>query len=473
MLDHELAWLFFIPFLIFSHYTLLNLVTAVIVENVLVISQKEQNQTVKRDEQERLESMSKLKTLFEDMDDDGNGELSLDEFHAAMKDENVIKQFNQLEIAQYEAVDLFDLLDTDHNGSISVSEFIEGALRVRGTAKAKHLLAVQYDLQKCWNDLDSELVFINDSFKDWVEKLHAKLDADEAETPNEAPKEAPNAKPLPSITVGDSSTHVSTHKPANHLQLIQPGQSPKKAPNSVNVWQDAEDSDVRKASNQTNDTEGSIQEQHPISVTTVPARKHSESTGSGDMITKGKDTAPVTEKEESGFKSPVVSPASRRMSLTVTDSTGRTSLTTGGMGSMMKRRSSIDSHRSDRSCASGIVPGQESSTSPPPLNIARVASGMSSLSAVSGISTNNKNLSSMERKRVERLEAKKEKRAGNSEKYDQTVTETKTILAENMDRLGETIAEIAKSQEDMNTMLSESFEVLCRQLADLDRKSVV
>merc|ERR1719236_160729 len=38
----SLLWLFFIPFLVSTHYTLLNLVTAVVVENVLVISQKEQ-----------------------------------------------------------------------------------------------------------------------------------------------------------------------------------------------------------------------------------------------------------------------------------------------------------------------------------------------------------------------------------------------------------------------------------------------
>merc|ERR1711861_19044 len=101
MKDDPAIWLFFIPFLVITHYMLLNLVTAVVVENVLVISQKEQMAEVKREETARYENMKKLKQLFEDMDD--NGEVSVEEFHHAMEDDDVIKQFQQLEIAQYEA----------------------------------------------------------------------------------------------------------------------------------------------------------------------------------------------------------------------------------------------------------------------------------------------------------------------------------------------------------------------------------
>lgn len=150
---HPAIMLFFLAFLIISHYTLLNLVTAVVVENVLVISQQEQMKEVKREEQARFENIRKLKELFENIDEDGNGEVSVEEFSEAMKDKEIVKQFNQLEIASYEAMDLFELLDIDHDGSVTVSEFVEGCLRVRGHAKSKHLLAVQYDLQRFWTDM--------------------------------------------------------------------------------------------------------------------------------------------------------------------------------------------------------------------------------------------------------------------------------------------------------------------------------
>lgn len=158
--DFSQIWILFVPFIVLTNYTLLNLVTAIVVENVLLISQREQMLEVKRDEAARHQNVSMLANLFEEMDDDGNGELSLEEFQTALEDEAVVQQFQQLDIAQYEAVDLFDLLDIDHDNSITVAEFVEGCLRVRGDAKAKHLLSMQYDLQKCWTDMSDTMVEI-------------------------------------------------------------------------------------------------------------------------------------------------------------------------------------------------------------------------------------------------------------------------------------------------------------------------
>lgn len=174
---NSILWLFFVPFVALTQYMLLNLVTAVVVENVLVISQKEQLAEVKREEQVRLKTMKQLKALFEEMDDDGNGELTIEEFHTAMEDEGVIQQFAKMEIAHYEALELFELLDIDRDGSITVSEFVEGVLRVRGSAKAKHLLAVQYDLQKFWNDMCGVLDELLDNLTDEEERLKDKRDA--------------------------------------------------------------------------------------------------------------------------------------------------------------------------------------------------------------------------------------------------------------------------------------------------------
>merc|ERR1719238_1528206 len=89
MKDAPWSWAFFIPFICFTNYTLLNLVTAVVVENVLLISQNEQVMEKKRDEQRRYDNIRLLKELFADMDEDGNGELSLEEFQAAMDDPTI------------------------------------------------------------------------------------------------------------------------------------------------------------------------------------------------------------------------------------------------------------------------------------------------------------------------------------------------------------------------------------------------
>ena len=60
-----------------------------------------------------------------------------------------------VDIPDYEATDLFHLMDVNRNGSVSIEEFIEGCLRVKGEAKAKHLLAMQYDMHRIWRALQS------------------------------------------------------------------------------------------------------------------------------------------------------------------------------------------------------------------------------------------------------------------------------------------------------------------------------
>merc|ERR1719171_3016317 len=82
--EYPWSWVFFIPFVCFTNYTLLNLVTAVVVENVLVISQKEQRQEAKLEDTRRLENISQLKALFDEMDSGGDGELDRDEFETAI-----------------------------------------------------------------------------------------------------------------------------------------------------------------------------------------------------------------------------------------------------------------------------------------------------------------------------------------------------------------------------------------------------
>merc|ERR550537_241234 len=101
-----------------------------------------------KQESKRIETLRKLRDLFNDMDEDGNGTLDFEEFQTAILDPHVMQQFMQLGIAQYEAHDLFECLDVDGNQELSVEDFVDGCFRMTGAAKAKHLLAVHYDLHR-------------------------------------------------------------------------------------------------------------------------------------------------------------------------------------------------------------------------------------------------------------------------------------------------------------------------------------
>merc|ERR1711988_1876244 len=99
---------------------------------------------MQKKEIERHDTVRNLMQAFEEADDNGDGELSLEELHAALRDNDHIKVwFDKLEIATWDAEELFAVLDFDGSGAISQQEFVEGCLRAKGNASAKHLLATQ------------------------------------------------------------------------------------------------------------------------------------------------------------------------------------------------------------------------------------------------------------------------------------------------------------------------------------------
>merc|ERR1719271_1444607 len=147
----------FILFVLLTNLTLLNLVTGVILENVMAVSSAEDDEKMRKQEEARLKTMKIIRTVFELADADKNGELTLAEFQSALLDEEVVQHLTNVDIPRYEAEDLFLLLDVDRNGFVSIEEFVEGCMRVKGEAKAKHLLALQYDVHRVWIDLTEQL----------------------------------------------------------------------------------------------------------------------------------------------------------------------------------------------------------------------------------------------------------------------------------------------------------------------------
>lgn len=219
---------FFVPFLMLTNFVLLNLVTAVVVENVFAVAQREASFQAKKEEENRVKAMRRLKRLFETMDQDGNGTLDIEEFEQAMQDEQVCAQFLQLGIAKYEADDLFECLDVDGNQELSVAEFIDGCMRMQGVAKSKHLLQVQYDLHKAHRAIHEEMqdaTEMTEMMEEHIEKIQATLETvkQRQEAPYFAgPGFGSNSRSRRGSTVADGRHHtVDAAQTANLAAQLQ------------------------------------------------------------------------------------------------------------------------------------------------------------------------------------------------------------------------------------------------------------
>ncbi|EER08100.1 hypothetical protein Pmar_PMAR014864 [Perkinsus marinus ATCC 50983] len=95
-----------------SSFVLFNLVTAIVVEQAFsaVSADKELLVSMKRSsEQEAVEA---LKMLFEELDEDGSGELSSQEFTDVLDDPKFIRRLAMLDLDVSELPELFTLFDT-------------------------------------------------------------------------------------------------------------------------------------------------------------------------------------------------------------------------------------------------------------------------------------------------------------------------------------------------------------------------
>lgn len=114
-----------------SSFVLFNLVTAIVVEQAFsaVSADKELLASMRRSSQQ--EAVEALKMLFEELDEDGSGELSSQEFTDVLDDPKFIRRLAMLDLDVSELPELFTLFDTG-DGMVSTEEFCEGMLLARG-----------------------------------------------------------------------------------------------------------------------------------------------------------------------------------------------------------------------------------------------------------------------------------------------------------------------------------------------------
>jgi len=130
--------LFYIGFIGIGVFVFWNLITAIIVENAFSISQTDANSQAKEQEMQKKAELAQLAELFLEIDTDGSGELTADEFFGAMKNKKVKQMLDVLDVQASELEEVWYVLD-DGDGFLTIKEFTTGIRRMRGQAKAKDM----------------------------------------------------------------------------------------------------------------------------------------------------------------------------------------------------------------------------------------------------------------------------------------------------------------------------------------------
>merc|ERR1719362_1010871 len=88
-----------------------------------------------------MEEMLQMETIFELMDENGDGTLSWSEFAASFEDESIMERWTLLDYKKDECQEIFQLLDTG-DGHVERNEFFTGLRHCKGQASSKELFKV-------------------------------------------------------------------------------------------------------------------------------------------------------------------------------------------------------------------------------------------------------------------------------------------------------------------------------------------
>jgi len=164
-----------IYFMVFNFYIafcvvgLFNVVTGVFVDSAVCC--RTGDEVVQGYLEDLRNTTAEIKVLFKEADKDGSGTLNFEEFEQHMKTPAVKAYFSGLDIDPEEAGIIFTLLDSDKSKEILIDEFVNGTMKLKGSATKLDLMAMMYDLTKQNLKFDSLCDFMESELADIKRRL--------------------------------------------------------------------------------------------------------------------------------------------------------------------------------------------------------------------------------------------------------------------------------------------------------------
>eukprot|EP00931_Biecheleriopsis_adriatica_P017694 TRINITY_DN12595_c0_g2_i1.p1 TRINITY_DN12595_c0_g2~~TRINITY_DN12595_c0_g2_i1.p1 ORF type:complete len:621 (+),score=147.68 TRINITY_DN12595_c0_g2_i1:41-1903(+) len=143
---HESFMYLFLLYRCVVGFAVLNVVNAVFVQQTLKVAHSDEELAFKVREKEKRKYSSMLKRVFMLADESGDGFVTFDEFSALLDSPKLRFWMGELELEYHDMMGLFELLD-DGDGQISLDEFMEGALRLKGQAKSADVWRLEMKLE--------------------------------------------------------------------------------------------------------------------------------------------------------------------------------------------------------------------------------------------------------------------------------------------------------------------------------------
>mmetsp|Transcript_54480 Transcript_54480/g.122913 ORF Transcript_54480/g.122913 Transcript_54480/m.122913 type:complete len:248 (-) Transcript_54480:132-875(-) len=160
-IQYRIIFLLYISFALFA---VVNIVTGIFVETAMQSNAQDRDVTVHEEMENKKNYLRSMRDIFEAMDEDDTGSVSLEEFESKLADERVIAYFNALKLDVSDARRLFFLLDYDNSNEVDIDEFLTGCYSLQGESRALDMKLMQH-----------EVAFLRDNFAEIAETVEKVL----------------------------------------------------------------------------------------------------------------------------------------------------------------------------------------------------------------------------------------------------------------------------------------------------------
>ncbi|CAE8609884.1 unnamed protein product, partial [Polarella glacialis] len=139
--------LLFLVFITFALFAVVNIVTGVFVDSALTASSGDKAMVVMEEMELKKAKLDDMREIFEELDDDGSGKFTMEEFELRLSDERVGAYFSASKLDVSDAKVLFGLLDHDQSNEVSIDEFVSGCYKLQGEARSLDAKVMQFEVK--------------------------------------------------------------------------------------------------------------------------------------------------------------------------------------------------------------------------------------------------------------------------------------------------------------------------------------
>lgn len=138
----------FTLYVTFSCFAVLNVMTGVFCHSAITGAAQDEHLMVQSLLQEKDQFRQKFEQLFHEVDDDGTGHITLNEFERHFNDASLAALFEALDLPSTDAWSLFQTLDADGDHMIDADEFLDSCIRMRGPPRSVDVCAIKRQANK-------------------------------------------------------------------------------------------------------------------------------------------------------------------------------------------------------------------------------------------------------------------------------------------------------------------------------------